>query len=203
MQYCSACQTALASVVILDLDDGAVTGSQHLCPTCAEQLGVAQPKTPPKFSAEILEDLLGGLQAPGAGSAAGSEAGNEDSAAETGSAGKPRRGAARQQADACPGCGMTVSEFRSKGRLGCPRCYETYRNDLVPLLQRIHEAQSHRGRLPGRLAAAPPATDERDLAQLRQRLEDAVRGERYEEAAKLRDDLRRLERGESSEGTHS
>lgn len=171
MQYCSACQTAIASVVILDLSEGAVTGSQHLCPECAEQLGVAHPKTPPKFSAEILEDLLGGL--------------------------KGQRAGARQQPDACPGCGLTTQEFRTKGRLGCPRCYDTFRADLLPLLQRIHEAQSHRGRFPGRLAAQPPETGEEDLADLRRRLEDAVRGELYEEAARLRDDLRRRERGES------
>jgi len=171
MQYCSACQTAIATVMILDLSEGfSVAGSQHLCPGCAEQLGVAQPKAPPKFSAEILEDLLGGL--------------------------KSTRPSARQQADACPGCGMRLQDFRSKGRLGCPRCYDTFRSELVPLLQRIHEAQSHRGRLPGRLAATPPPADDKNLADLRRRLEDAVRGERYEEAARLRDDLRRHERGE-------
>ncbi|MCA8950935.1 MAG: UvrB/UvrC motif-containing protein [Planctomycetes bacterium] len=170
MQYCSACQTAIATVVILDLSEGAVTGSQHLCPACAEQLGVAQPKAPTKFSAEILEDLIGGLK---------SKSG-------------PR-------ADACPGCGLSTQEFRSRGRLGCPRCYETFRAELLPLLQRIHEAQSHRGRLPGRLAEAPQLTDsDTGMSELRHKLEDAVRGERYEEAARLRDDLRRLERGETA-----
>ncbi len=172
MQYCSACQTAIASVVILDLDEGAVSSSQHLCQNCAEQLGLAQPKAPPKFSAEILEDLLGGM--------------------------KSTQSAPRHQADACPGCAMSVSEFRNKGRLGCPRCYDTWRNDLLPLLQRIHESQSHRGRLPGHLASAPPPSNEQDLTELRQKLEDAVRGERYEEAAQLRDDLRRLEQGGAS-----
>ncbi|MCA8976990.1 MAG: UvrB/UvrC motif-containing protein [Planctomycetes bacterium] len=172
MQYCSACQTAIASVVILDLNQGAVTGSQHLCPACAEQLGVAQPKTPTKFSAEILEDLLGGLKSSGQ--------------------------TARQRTEACPGCGMTPQDFRAKGRLGCPRCYDTFRADLLPLLQRIHEAQSHRGRLPGRIAEAPPPVDDRNLAALRKKLEDAVRGERYEDAARLRDELRRLERGEET-----
>jgi protein-arginine kinase activator protein McsA len=75
--------------------------------------------------------------------------------------------------------------------------------DLVPLLQRVHEAVVHRGRLPGGRAPAPPpgpmampATDTERLADLRRRLEDAIRGERYEEAARLRDDLRRAEKGE-------
>ena len=100
--------------------------------------------------------------------------------------------------EACPGCGMTPAEFRSKGRLGCPRCYETFRQELLPLLQRIHEAQSHSGRLPGTTSTGAPPPDERPLSDVRRLLEDAVRGERYEEAARLRDELGRLERGEVS-----
>lgn len=173
MQYCTACQKAIATIVIMDLSGGAVTGSQHLCGPCAEQLGVGQPKAPPKFSPEMLEELLGGLKG-----------------------GKPTTG--RPRTEACPGCGMTPADFRSKGRLGCPRCYETFRNELLPLLARIHEAQAHRGRLPGRTAQAPAGPDPKNLAELRKRLEEAVRGERYEEAAKLRDELRRAERGEGA-----
>lgn len=168
MQYCTACQKAIATVFVMDLSEGAVTGSQHVCAACAEQLGIASGK-PPKFSAEILEDLLGGLK---------------------GQRSRPRR------AEACPGCGMTPEEFRQKGRLGCPRCYEAFRTELMPLLQRIHEAQTHRGRLPATTAEAPPARDASALTDLRKRLEDAVRGEHYEEAARLRDELRRAERGE-------
>lgn len=170
MQYCTACQKAIATIVIMDLAEGAVTGSQHVCQACAEQLGVGAPK-PPKFSAEMLEDLLGGLKQPRARS---------------------------QRSEACPGCGMTPADFRSKGRLGCPRCYETFRTELLPLLQRIHESHSHTGRLPAVTSTAPPPPDERTLTDVRRRLEDAVRGERYEEAARLRDDLRRLERGETT-----
>jgi protein arginine kinase activator len=168
MQYCTACQKAIATIVVMDLTEGAVTGSQHVCQACAEQLGVAAPK-PPKFSAEMLEDLLGGLKQP------------------------RQRGKA---SEACPGCGMTPAEFRSKGRLGCPRCYDAFRADLLPLLQRIHEAQSHTGRLPAVTSSAPPPPDLRTLTDVRRRLEDAVRGELYEEAARLRDELRKLERGQ-------
>ena len=168
MRYCNACQKAPATVVIMDLNNGAVTGQQHVCAACAEQLGVAPGKPQPKYPAEMLEDLLGlkGLKT------------------------RARR------SEACPGCGMTPDEFRQKGRLGCPRCYEAFRNELMPLLQRIHEAQSHRGRLPATLAEAPAPDTDKDLSDLRQRLEEAVRGERYEEAARLRDELRRAERSE-------
>ncbi|MBL8726495.1 MAG: UvrB/UvrC motif-containing protein [Planctomycetes bacterium] len=173
MQYCTACQKAIAEVVIMDLSGGAVSGSQHLCKTCAEQLGVGLPKPPDKHTAHVLEELLQGMQQSRSGPA------------------KPRR-------EACPGCGLAPADFRSKGRFGCPRCYETFRGELLPLLQRIHEAQTHCGRLPGRLAAPTAPRDDRALAELRRKLEDAVRGERYEEAARLRDQLRTAERGEGA-----
>lgn len=169
MQYCTACQKAIATIVIMDLSDGAVTGSQHVCAACAELLGIGPPK-PPKFSPELLEDLLGAKNV------------------------RPRG----PRIETCAGCGMTPTDFRSKGRLGCPRCYETFRSELEPLLQRIHEAQAHRGRLPVAASTTGVGPDERTLTDVRKRLEDAVRGERYEEAARLRDELRKLERGEAS-----
>lgn len=172
MQYCTACQKALATIVIMDLSAGSVTGQQHLCANCAESMGLVQPKQI-KLSSEILEDLLGGL--------------------------KGKTGAGGRRAQACPGCGLTLPEFKVKGRLGCPRCYETFRAELVPLLLRVHEASSHRGRLPGRAPAAAAAPVD-TLADLRRRLEEAVRGERYEEAARLRDELRTAEQGGKAEG---
>lgn len=173
MQYCTACQQAIATIVVMDLSEGAVSGSQHVCAACAEQLGVTPPKQP-KFSSEMLENLLGGLK-------------------EAPEAPPPRL-------ECCPGCDMSPSDFRQKGRLGCPRCYDAFRHELMPLLQRIHEAQSHAGRLPSTALELHELTggDDQDLSGLRQKLEDAVRGELYEEAAQLRDELRRAERGESS-----
>lgn len=173
MKFCTACQKAQATIVVMDVSAGNVTGRHHLCPACAETMGVVQPQGPTKLSSEILEDLLGGLGGKGTD--------------------KPRDRSRREVA--CPGCGLTPTDFKVKGRLGCPRCYETFRNDLVPLLQRVHEASSHRGRLPGR-APLPEAPKPDALAELRKRLEDAIRGERYEEAARLRDDLRQMEKGE-------
>lgn len=176
MQYCTACQKAIATIVVMDLTEGSVSGSQHVCATCAEQLGLTPPKQQ-KFSSEMLEDLLGGLKDP-----------------------PPPEAKRPPSQESCPGCGMSPSDFRQKGRLGCPRCYEAFRHELMPLLQRIHEAQSHSGRLPCVLPAADEAADDagQDLSDLRQRLEDAVRGELYEEAAQLRDQLRRAERGETN-----
>jgi HEAT repeat protein len=46
MQYCTVCQQAIASIVIMDLSDGTVTGSQQVCQACAKRLGFDFPKSP-------------------------------------------------------------------------------------------------------------------------------------------------------------
>jgi len=87
----------------------------------------------------------------------------------------------------CPDCGMSLSEFRSKGRFGCPRDYQVFRAHIEPLLLRVHNALEHKGRRPGEDVLT------RQLSDLRSKLEEAVRAEAYENAARLRDEIQELE----------
>ena len=104
--------------------------------------------------------------------------------------------APRAAGPACPGCGTTAGEFKVSGRLGCARCYETFKGALLPVLERVHDATSHRGRMPGPVA---PRTDDNRASKLRRLLAEAIDAERYEEAANLRDKLQELEtRGEEA-----
>lgn len=91
----------------------------------------------------------------------------------------------------CPACGIKYMEFKAEGRLGCPRDYEVFQAALEPLLQRIHRADRHKGKVPrrGPLNAALEA----ELLELRRQLQHAVEDEAYEEAARLRDLLRQKE----------
>ncbi len=106
-------------------------------------------------------------------------------------AAKPRREA---DTEACPDCGMTLADFRSRGRLGCPNDYELFAPHVAPLLERIHNAVEHRGRRPG--GAEPGPDPEAEVQALRVELEDAIQAEQYERAAELRDRLASLERGD-------
>src|SRR5688572_27969409 len=45
----------------------------------------------------------------------------------------------------CQTCGLAYAEFRSRGRLGCPACYEVFRASLEPLLEKIHGESRHVG----------------------------------------------------------
>ena len=91
----------------------------------------------------------------------------------------------------CPECGMTLSEFRNKGRLGCPHDYEVFAAHLEPLLLRIHNSSEHEGRLPGQNETERKR--QRDLTHLRAQLQEAVKKEAYENAARLRDAIQQLE----------
>lgn len=97
----------------------------------------------------------------------------------------------------CPGCGMSLAEFNSTGRLGCSHCYEVFGEQLRPVIAKFHGERRHVGkRLPGRLEVARLAQDP-ELAEknyqrlaLQKQLEELVKAERFEEAAKVRDQIR-------------
>jgi protein arginine kinase activator len=89
----------------------------------------------------------------------------------------------------CPACGTRLDQFQESGRLGCARCYEIFEPFIRPLVKRAQAGEAHRGLAPARLAPEAPTAEE---ATLRNRLKECVASERYEEAARLRDQLRAL-----------
>ena len=96
----------------------------------------------------------------------------------------------------CPACGIKYMEFKAGGRLGCPHDYEVFHTALEPLLERIHRATRHVGKIPRHSVAN--ASRQAEMVQLRQSLRRAVEAEEYEEAARLRDLLRKKETTDES-----
>ena len=91
----------------------------------------------------------------------------------------------------CEACGLKFVEFRNSGRLGCSHDYDSFKEELLPLLENIHGDVRHAGKSPRRQPKTKAAQQE--LAGLRRKLQTAVTKEAYEEAARLRDQIRRLE----------
>jgi protein arginine kinase activator len=91
----------------------------------------------------------------------------------------------------CPVCGIKFVEFRNSGRLGCPHDYQEFREELSPLLENIHGETRHVGKTPRRLPQTKQTQSE--LTQLRKQLLQAVNKEAYEDAARIRDRIRKLE----------
>lgn len=91
----------------------------------------------------------------------------------------------------CANCGLTYSDFKKIGRLGCGECYKTFKKYLGPLLKKIHGSNQHLGKTP--VKAARVSKKEISVAALRQQLQAAIEDEAFEEAAKLRDQIKELE----------
>ena len=82
----------------------------------------------------------------------------------------------------CPECGWTLRDLRQTSRLGCPHDYEVFGEQLDEILERMHGHSSHADR-----------SEDSVLDRLALELDQAVAQEDYETAARLRDDIRRLE----------
>jgi protein arginine kinase activator len=100
----------------------------------------------------------------------------------------------------CADCGHTTAELEEEGRLGCPSCYVLFADMIRPALQDVHKGTVHIGKEPvsgecsaAALVASPEQTREQELQR---QLDDAVRAEKYEEAACLRDRLQELTENE-------
>ncbi len=92
----------------------------------------------------------------------------------------------------CPLCGMDTEKLAEKGRFGCSECYKVFTDAASRTIRHIHGRKRHIGKLPKRGSGALSA--KRKLADLRTALEAHVLSEEYEEAAKLRDQIRALEK---------
>ena len=91
----------------------------------------------------------------------------------------------------CPSCGFSLDQLSRTNRLGCSGCYDFFRPALLPMLARLHRHSSHLGKVPqtvkGRLSPKG------EIARHRVALEKAIVAENFEDAARLRDLIIRLE----------
>ncbi|MDD5669266.1 MAG: UvrB/UvrC motif-containing protein [Candidatus Omnitrophica bacterium] len=97
----------------------------------------------------------------------------------------------------CAGCGLTYKDFKKIGRLGCGECYTTFKKYLGPLLKRIHGSTIHHGKTP--FLTVKVTKNKVDVQELRQQLQKAVESEAYEEAARIRDQIKEIEQKQSPE----
>lgn len=92
----------------------------------------------------------------------------------------------------CPNCGLSYAQFRKTGRLGCSECYAAFQPKLAPLLRRIHGSDAHIGKIPG---TAPKDVEMGSkMKELRMKLKNAIETEAFEEAARIRDEIKELEK---------
>jgi protein arginine kinase activator len=97
---------------------------------------------------------------------------------------------------ACQDCGMTIAQYKEMSLLGCPTCYETFAEQLKHIIANVQDNHTqHVGRAPS--SANADVSRHITVRRLLKQLDKAVTQEQYEEAAVLRDELRKLHEGDS------
>ena len=171
---CQSCKKENASVKCIQVINEKKT-EWILCTKCAEQQGLTNPLAGlPEFFGKILANLIG-EELPGI---------HSDDSDKT-----------DESSPKCPSCKISFSEFEKKGIMGCPQCYDTFEAELKILLRRIHGSNHHIGSRPRQYQAAFSGEK---IAILRQNLNSAVKQERYEDAAELRNRITDLENNNSA-----
>jgi len=167
---CNICGKNPATVHLTEIIDDQMN-ELHLCEECARQKSMQMEQ---QFG---LSELLGGM------------AGFEKAAP------KEKESAAPQVK--CANCGLSYSDFKKIGRLGCSECYDAFKKYLGPLLKKIHGSIIHFGKSPYKASVKQP--DKRaELQELRNQLQNAVDTEAFEEAARIRDKIKELEKREKA-----
>ena len=114
----------------------------------------------------------------------------------------------------CDNCKLSFEDFIENGRFGCEKCYENFENKINSILKNIHGIDTHSGRLGNAILDNNSNLNEKvenkkndndkeikvetnnksQIEILKERLEKEIKEERYEDAAKTRDEIKKLEK---------
>jgi protein arginine kinase activator len=200
---CQLCSKRAATTHLTELDQAGARRELHLCPQCIQSLDLRLEAGPPPIETIIAHQSA--------------DAATPAPAAPAVEAGGP----------VCPHCGLEFSEYAGNNLFGCAHDYTAFAGKIDGMLKRYHGTAIHVGRGPLKLARTPadagdatspdaPAVnearrghgvnllpkksdDDDKRAMLETALRRAVQDEAYEEAARLRDQLRRMS-GETRPG---
>ena len=164
---CEICKTNTATVHLTEIIDGHRSES-HLCQNCAQKEGVTI-KSQLSLN-ELLSSLIAAHQQ------------TDETVV-----------AAKSQV-ACPDCGITMEQFRKQTLLGCAKDYDVFEDDLRELIEKIQDNNlTHAGKVPAKISPQPVQTQNQTESQeLQKQLDEAIKAEDYELAAKIRDQLKNL-----------
>jgi protein arginine kinase activator len=168
MHVCERCSKP-ATVHLTEISNGKRT-EIHMCDACAQEAGYVQQAHVPIN--ELLNQFL-----------------------------KAQANVSETQVTRCTDCGMTWQEFKDTGLLGCPKDYKLFENQLQGVIERAQQGGNHHtGK---EFHVAPPEEKNKDddavklrqqeLGKLKKELARAVEDEKYEAAAKIRDQIRQIE----------
>ena len=106
----------------------------------------------------------------------------------------------------CDNCGYTFEDIVNTGKLGCENCYSVFENRLDPIIKKIQGSNKHVGRtgkiidskisekINNKDSKTENNKDVSKVEKLQNDLKKAIKEEKYEEAAKIRDEIKKLEK---------
>lgn len=146
----------------------------HLCSECASELGVMDEFRVPSMSDFFGESFLGNFLGAGV-------------AAMNSLAGVER----------CSTCGSSFNDIVKGGHIGCSDCYDKFADKLEPSIRKIHGKTKHIGKFISYDENNEPEKRESknetdELEQLNEQLQKAIKEQRFEDAAVLRDKIKAL-----------
>ncbi|MFG6150744.1 UvrB/UvrC motif-containing protein [Halobacillus sp. B23F22_1] len=169
---CQRCHKRPATVHLTQVINGEKT-EVHVCEYCAKEKGYMN-ESEENFT---LNDLLSGLfnyeQPPSF-------------------KGQPSKTYQPKKTLKCPTCGLSYQEFAQIGKFGCADCYKTFDERLNPIFRRVHSGNTkHNGKVPKREGGNLHV--KRQMDHYKSELQRLIEQEEFEEAAKIRDQIRSLE----------
>lgn len=112
----------------------------------------------------------------------------------------------KQKTLKCNKCGLTYEDFVEKGKFGCENCYEAFNDKINHLVKNLHGFSNHIGRSPKFIKENKKnnklnkeenknntnSNEENEIERLNMMLKEAIKEERYEDAANIRDEIKKL-----------
>lgn len=103
----------------------------------------------------------------------------------------------------CKTCGMTYDDFIKTGMFGCSNCYSTFSAPIETLLKNLQGTTKHIGRKPHGIKEPVKVEnvnnnknvenkENDEISKLQKELDNAIKQEKYEEAARIRDEIKKL-----------
>lgn len=168
---CERCHKNQANTYITNTVNG-VTKEMHLCGECAKQMGYGDLFSSFPAATMGLGDFFGSI---------------------FGETNRALSGTAKNRT--CPSCGFDLADIARLGEVGCPQCYTLFEKELLPSIQNLQGSAEHTGKVPR--SAGKNVRREKKIETLRAQMQKAVDNQEYEQAAKLRDEIKKLEKEES------
>lgn len=171
---CSHCNNNEATTYVKKIVNGKKE-EMHLCRECALKLGVLDEFD---FEPFTTDTFFGNLLGAGA-SAFNSLTG----------------------IDRCGYCGSSFNDIVNSGKVGCAHCYDKFSNKLAPSIEKLHGRTKHIGKnvtyyeddkKDDSVVNSPKTQPADKLTQLKNELKQAVKEQRFEDAAVIRDKINEI-----------